>query len=84
MATCEMGMVTVITMCLLAVLVTQPLKHITFKYDFLLGLNMCLSIVRQPIFTPTHELNKNHKLMRGLILLLNAMILNGNFNFVIY
>ncbi|QTZ89479.1 hypothetical protein GQ627_0ndm00063 (plasmid) [Klebsiella pneumoniae] len=50
------------TMCLLAVLVTQPLKHITFKYDFLLGLNMCLSIVRQPIFTPTHELNKNHKL----------------------
>ncbi|ADF64932.1 hypothetical protein ECL_A247 (plasmid) [Enterobacter cloacae subsp. cloacae ATCC 13047] len=49
-------------MCLLAVLVTQPLKHITFKYDFLLGLNMCLSIVRQPIFTPTHELNKNHKL----------------------
>ncbi|MBZ7141473.1 hypothetical protein FMK49_06255 [Klebsiella michiganensis] len=41
---------------------TQPLKHITFKYDFLLGLNMCLSIVRQPIFTPTHELNKNHKL----------------------
>lgn len=62
MATCEMGMVTVITMCLLAVLVTQPLKHITFKYDFLVGLNMCLSIVRQPIFTPTHELNKNHKL----------------------